>query len=254
MRHYLVFISFLILFSNKTAAEQILVAVSSNMSHAMQDISKAYSEHSKHTLKLSFGSSGNLAHQIINGAPHQIFLSANTDYIKKLQQANRTAKKEKVYALGQLSIYVPKESSFTEKMTLNSIYHGVTFNHYSKFAIANPKTAPYGQAAIETLRNLGLWSFDVKKIVVAENISKTTLFGLTSAVDFAFIPRSHCHLKRVINNGICISVPEQLHNPIIQTMVLTKSANEASEDFFNFMSSDSAINLLTKHGYSLPQI
>ncbi len=128
------------------------------------------------------------------------------------------------------------------------------FNHYKKFALANPQTAPYGQAALETLRNMGLWSFDGKKIVIAENISQTTLFGLTAAVDFAFIPSSHCHLKRISNTGVCIRVPNQLYKPIIQTMVLTKFSDQASEDFFNFMSSDSATKILKKHGYSLPNI
>ncbi len=239
--------------SFESSADTAVIAVASNMSHAIQEIADTFKKEKRLQVKLSFSSSGNLSRQIIKGAPFELFLSANVDYVSRLVKQNKTLTSRKTYAIGQLCLFVPNQSSLSDTGNLDIIFRKLVFGHYNKLALANPELAPYGSASITTLRSAGMWAFDRNKLVLAENISQSTQFGLTASVDLAFIPYSHALLKKVSQKGQCYRIPEHMHQPIVQEMVLLKSAGETAKSFYDYMGSNTAQRILSEHGYVLPK-
>ena len=244
----------LITFGLYAKADSALVAVSSNMSHAIKDIANQFEQHTSHKLKLSFGSSGNLTHQILNGSPHELFLSANADYVNELKTKNKTLPNNKTYAIGSLCAYIPHGSHLKSISHFEKLLTKILFGQFQKLVVANPLIAPYGNAAIETLQNSGVWSFDQSKLVIAENASQATQFAYKTPVDMAFIPLSHYKVEKIRSKGKCIEIPSHLHQPIEQQMVLTRKASNVAKLFYNFMTSDTAQSILINYGYHLPTI
>ena len=234
------------------ADDAAVIAVASNLSHAIRDIGNTFTAQTQQQLKFSFGSSGHLALQIAKGSPHEVFLSANTHYISELQRLDKTINKAIVYARGRLCLFVPRKSGFYHTENIHTILRLIQFDHYRKIAIANPELAPYGLAAFQTLQSLGVWGFDPRKLVIGENINQATQFALTQTVDLGFIAKSHANLQAVQENGKCMTVPEHLHKPIDQSMILTQHAGTTARAFFDFMISNYAQDILIQHGYQLP--
>lgn len=243
---------FIFFYCFNAVAETALVAVASNMSHTIQEIAAEFKQQTGADVSLSFGSSGTLTHQIINGSPHELFLSADSNYIARLIEEKNISSETRIYAIGRLCLFIPNRSSFRNTTDFTQLVQRISFGKFNKIAIANPATAPYGRATMISLQSLGIWSFDMRKLVIAENVSQSTQFALTSSVDLAFIPYSHSLLNNVKARGQCLKVPGHLHPPIIQKMMLTQSAGDIAKSFFEFMMSSTAHSILAKHGYGLP--
>ena len=250
---FVILISGLMLsFAAVVHAKDPVIAVASNLTFAMNDIKQAYEKKFKQGIRISYGSSGNLTRQILQGAPFELFLSADNQYTKQLHHQGFALDRPKQYAEGILCLYVPGKSELNKLDSFNAVMHRLKFSRYQRLAIANPGHAPYGRAALQSLQQAGIWAYDQGKLITAENVSQTTQYSQTNGVDLAFIPFSHYQLARVKQNGKCHKVPEFLHQPILQEAVLLKSAGQAATRFYDFLDSPDVKKILRTHGYKTP--
>ena len=229
----------------------INIAVAANVSYAIETIKKEFNKlHPDIKVIVTLGSSGKLTAQIKNGAPYELFMSANMKYPETLYDDKIATTKPIVYAQGSLAYLSIKEQDFSKGMNL------LENSSINKIAIANPKTAPYGKAAVEAMRNAGVYKNIVEKFVYAESVSQTVSYTVTAA-DIGLIAKSALyspnmsHFKEGINYS---DVDSKLYTPINQGIVLLKSNKNANqvEKFYKFMLSAKAKKILNDFGYLVP--
>lgn len=230
-------------------AETTLVAVAANFTKPMTEIATEFEKTTGHSAKLSFGSSGKFVAQIENGAPFEVFLSASETDTAKLEANAMTVPDSRfVYALGKLVLW-----SATPGIVDNQgeILHNGQFKH---LALADPKLAPYGVAAMEVIKTKGISEKLQRLIVLGENIAQTHQFVATGNAELGFVA-----LSQVIDNGLISSgsgwiVPANLYTPIKQAAVLLKRGekNPAASALLDHLKSAAAQAIIVKYGYDLP--
>lgn len=227
-------------------AETLNVAVASNFVAAMQRIEEAFEGNSEHEVRLIRGSSGKHYAQIRNGAPFDIFLSA--DQLRPRRLVEEGIAKESdltTYAQGQLALWSRQNDvQLGREYLLNTSNYGV-------IAIANPRLAPYGQAATEVFSHLGLESQLSQRLVVGENIAQAFQFAFSGNADIGLIAYSQAISPNMRGMGSVWLVPSELHLPIKQDMVILSDSSAALE-FAAFMKSDTVRDILLASGYLLP--
>jgi molybdate transport system substrate-binding protein len=226
-------------------SEEILIAVASNFVAPAKELSQQFSQHTHHNVILSFGSTGKLYAQIIHGAPFHVFLAADGERPSKLVSEGFAKKRSQfTYALGRIVLYSPIEGLHQQP---EEFLKSETF---TRLAIANPSTAPYGRASKETLENLGIFNDIRSKIIQGDNIAQTFQFVSTGNVELGFVSRS-----QVINNesDLYWLVPANLHNPIQQDAILLQKGldKQAAREFLEFLQSDYAKRIIQSFGYDL---
>jgi molybdate transport system substrate-binding protein len=219
------------------------IAVASNFIKPMQQLKAQFEKNTPHTIGVSYSSSGKLFAQIINGAPFDVFLSA--DQIKPVElikQGKVSSHKRFTYAQGTLILW----SSNT--LLVNNSPDVLYDNKFRKVALANPKFAPYGQAAVDVLNHLALLEQTQPKWVMGESISQTYQFVATGNADIGFISFS-----QKPDYGSYWLIPAGFYEPIKQDAVLLKNAekNTAALAFFEFLKSNEAKNIIHSHHYSV---
>lgn len=224
---------------------EITVAVASNFTAPMKAIGKEFERQSKHRVNLASSSSGKLYAQIKNGAPFDLFLSADSQKADTLISEGFVTKQDHyTYAIGRLVLW-SKIKNYVDKNgdILKS-------DKFKKIAIANPKLAPYGLAAKETMEKLGLYQKISEKIVLGENISQTLQFIITKNAQLGFIALSQI-IKE--SEGSYWIVPENLHTPILQDILLLKKSaeNKAARELFNFIRSKIGQKIIASYGYKI---
>lgn len=238
-----------IVISAQASAETVKVAVAANFSAPMKTIVSEFEATSGHSTQLSFASSGKLFAQISNGAPYHVFLSADTQKPDKLEELGMTVTGSRfTYALGRLILW-SKQDDYVD--TDGHILRQNTFRH---LALANPKLAPYGHAAVETLKHLGLWTKLQNKQVLGENISQTYQFLASGNAELGFIALSQVMKNKRLTHGSGWLVPYDLYPPIRQEAVLLSLGkdNPAALALLRFLTSDQASALIESYGYRLP--
>lgn len=240
-----------LLLSAFSMAGDINIAVAANVSYAMDDLKKEFNRLYPDTkVKVTLGSSGKLTAQIKNGAPYQLFMSANMKYPNALYKDKTAITKPIIYAQGAIALLSNKTRDFSKEIQL------LKDEKISKIAIANPKTAPYGTAAVEAMKSAGVYS-DVKaKLVYAESISQTVSYAVT-ATDIGIIAKSSLYSDKMakFKKGINWSeVDPKLYTPINQGIVILKEGqgNTEVEAFYNFILSKKAKNIFEDFGYIEP--
>lgn len=228
--------------------KSINVAVAANVSYAMDDLKKEFNKmHPDTDVKVTLGSSGKLTAQIKNGAPYDLFMSANMKYPNALLEDKIAVTKPVVYAKGSLAILSVRGRDFSKGLEL------LTDSSIKKIAIANPKTAPYGKAAFEAVKNSKLENELQNKWVYGESISQTVAYTMTAA-DVGFIAKSSLyspkmsHFKEGVN---WVDVDAKLYTPIEQGIVALKDKKEVME-FYDFILSDKAKEIFKNYGYLVP--
>ena len=219
-------------------ANSINIAVAANVSYAIKELIKEYNKKNSQKINVVIGSSGKFSAQIENGAPYSLFLSANVKYPKYLYEKNITKNKPKIYAQGVLVL------ATTKKIKLNSI-KDVLKDDFKKIAIANYKTAPYGEAAKEALINSKLFKKIKSKLVVAQSVGQSLIYTL-NATDAGFVAKSAILAPKLKGKLNYIEIDKNLYNPINQAMVLLK---DDAKDFYNFLQSKKAKEILKNYGY-----
>ena len=219
------------------------IAVASNFIQAMKQLITHFESNSPHKLRVSYSASGKLYAQIINGAPFDVFLSADQIKPKQLIIENKASNGARyTYAIGQLVLWS------ADPYLLNASSQPLVDNHFRKLALANPKFAPYGMAAIDVLMHLGVLEQSQAKWVMGESISQTYQFVATGNADMGFIS-----LSQKPNSGSYWKIPEQFYKPIRQDAILLKKGeqNTAAIAFFEFLKSNEAKNIIQSHHYKV---
>jgi len=224
-------------------SQTINLAVAANASSVVNELIKSYKKNHKNIkFHIAVGSSGKLSAQIINKAPYDIFLSANETYPKELKKRGIGVGESIIYAKGALALFSTKDSN----ISLNSL----TSQKIKKIAIANPKTAPYGEAAKEALINLKLYNKLKPKFIYGQSIGQTLIFTLKAA-NIGLVAKSQLfskELKKYKKGKNWIEIDSNLYNPISQAMLLLNSKQEVKE-FFQFLQSKEAKDIFLANGY-----
>lgn len=229
-------------------ADEVQVAVAANFAAPIEEIGKAFSQTTGHQLKVSTGASGKFYAQITNGAPFQVFLSADEEKPGQLEKDGLAVQGTRfTYAIGKLALWSSNPALVDAS---GKVLSKGTFN---KIAIANPKTAPYGEAAIETLTSLKLKSQLEPKFVMGENIAQTYQFVTTGNADIGFIALSQITKDNKITGGSAWIVPEKLYSPIKQDAVLLLNGKDsaAARQLLAFLKSDAALKIIRSYGYGV---
>ncbi|MCF8473449.1 MAG: molybdate ABC transporter substrate-binding protein [Emcibacter sp.] len=230
-------------------AETVTVAAASNFGATLKKIIPAFEAETGHQVNLVLGSSGKIFAQIIHKAPFDVFLSADDIKPKKLEDQDITVQESRfTYAIGKIVLWSPEI-----KIINGSIVQSGKFN---RLAIANPKLAPYGMAAVEVLKSLGLYETVRPKIIQGENIAQTYQFVATGNADLGFIALAQLSQKELSNKKDNIwLIPDTLYSPIRQDAVMLKSGqnNKAAHDFMQFLRSYTAQKIIQGFGYEIPK-
>ncbi len=192
------------------------------------------------------GSTGKLTTQIENGAPYDVFLSANNEFSNYLYKKGLTVNRPKIYALGRLILWNIKDATSLKENLISS--------KNKHIIIANPKMAPYGIAAKEVLENLNLYTTLQSKLIFAESISQVNQFLLSSNKNIGFTAKSSIFSKAMKNNVKWVEVPQKYHHPILQTIVILKNkkSHSKAKEFYSFLFSRKAKKILVQFGYKIP--
>lgn len=228
-------------------AESITLAVASNFTGPMKALATAFEEETGHEVTLSFGSSGRFYAQIVHGAPYHLFFSADQAKPKALEQQDRIVEGSRTtYAVGSLALWSATPGLALENAEL------LRQGDYNKLALANPRLAPYGVAAVETLENLGLADSTRPHWVQGENIAQAYQFVETGNAEVGFVALSQIMQDGEIKSGSGWVVPAELHNPIRQDAVLLLHGENstAARDFLRYIQTDSARNIIEAYGYT----
>jgi molybdate transport system substrate-binding protein len=242
----------MLMISHLAYAEPVRLAAASDLKFAMEALVADYTKKTGHQISLTFGSSGLLATQIRHGAPFQLFMSADESYVADLQKAGLTLDAGVPYAIGRVVLMTPKTSQLKLDKNLHGLKLMLTQKKLNKFAIANPEHAPYGKRAEEVLRALGLWSSIQPHLVLGENVSQAAQFATSGSADGGIAALSLVKTPQVEARVNYVLLPESLHTPLIQRMVLTTNAGEVAKDFYDYLQQPAARRVFIKYGFELP--
>ncbi|MDX1830373.1 MAG: molybdate ABC transporter substrate-binding protein [Lutibacter sp.] len=238
---------FILATSCKTKEQKIVtIATAANMQFAMDELVAKFYEETGIKCQTIISSSGKLTAQIKEGAPYDIFVSANMKYPNNLFQSGFTTSPPKIYAFGKLVLWTIKDTLQPSLTLLNKKY-------IEHIATANPKTAPYGIASIETLKNAHLYNEIESKLVYGQSIAQTNQFITSKVADIGFTSKSVVLSPKMKGNGKWIEIDSTLYSPIKQGVVIIKNKKyklKRATKFYNFLFSSKAKEILNNFGYS----
>jgi molybdate transport system substrate-binding protein len=253
---YFVFFLFLI---GSATAQELKVAAASDLTGAMQKLAPAFEKQTGIHVSVSLGSSGNFFAQIQNGAPFDVFLSADRSYPEKLLQAGQAEPGTLTgYARGALVIWTSKKSglglSFGDNRNLTDDLSRLTGPGVAKIAIANPEHAPYGRAAVAALQHYKIYDQVKSKLVLGENISQTAQFLQSGNVDVGFLSLSTAISPEMESKGRWLLLPGESYPPIEQAGVIVRSSKnkEQARRFMDFLISPEGWGILAECGFKPP--
>jgi len=233
------------------AAQEISVAAAADLQFAMEDIAGRFQKETGRMVKPIYGSSGNFYQQIQNGAPFDVFFSANLEYPKKLEATGLTEPGSYYeYAKGKLVVWVPSDS----KLDLVSGLKALLDPSIKKIAIANPQHAPYGQAAVAAMQQERIYDRLKDKFVLGENISQTASFVVSGAADAGIVALSLALSPNMKSKGRYVEVPAGEYPPIEQAcVILSSSKNKAgAREFLSFVKTAAIREALRSYGFDVP--
>jgi molybdate transport system substrate-binding protein len=232
------------------AAQEITVAAAADLQFAMQEVGARFQQESGKTVKLIYGSSGNFAQQLQNGAPFDMFFSANLDYPRQLEGAGLTEPGTFYqYAIGKIVVWVPSAS----KLDVSSGLKALLDPSIKKIAIANPEHAPYGKAAVAAMQKENIYEQVKDKFVLGENISQTASFVASGSADVGVVALSLALSPNMKDKGRYAEVPAGDYPAIEQACVIMRSSKnkDIARQFLKFVQSLPIRDLLQKYGFAI---
>jgi len=230
-----------------------LVAAAADLKFALADIAAAFARETGKPVRITYGSSGDLARQIAQGAPFEMLLSADERYVLELHRAGHTQGAGVVYAVGQLALFAPHGSPLTVDADLSGLRSAVAAGRVVRFAIANPDHAPYGRAAREVLERVGVWRQLQPALVLGENASQAMQFAASGSCQGGIVPLGLASAPEIARLGTFERVPAEWHAPLRQRMALMPHAGPTAAAFHTFVrQSASAKEILARFGYAAP--
>lgn len=229
------------------------VAAAADLNVALPEIAAAFERETGQALDLVFGSSGTLARQISDGAPFELFLSADEQFVTRLAAAGHTAGDGALYAVGRLVLFAPTGSPFDPATGFDGLARLVTRGAIRRFAIANPAHAPYGRAAEAALRRHGLWTDLQPRLALGENVAQAAQFATTGNAAGGIIAYSLALSPNLRRLGTFALVAESDHPPLRQRMALLMRAGPVARRFYEYLQTPAARTILDRYGFTLPK-
>jgi molybdate transport system substrate-binding protein len=236
------------LFGALAQAGEVTVAVAANFTAPMQKIAKAFEQDTGHKAQLAFGATGKFYAQIKNGAPFAVLLAADDETPARLEKEGLTISGTRfTYATGRLALWSKQANVVDDKGEV------LRSSSYNKLAIADPKLAPYGIAAMEVIHKMGVQGSVIPKLVQGESIGQTYQFVSTENAQLGFVALSQISLDGRITQGSAWVVPQHLHAPLKQDAVLLNAGkdNAAANALLKYLQGDTAKAIITRYGYAL---
>ncbi|MFN6063940.1 MAG: molybdate ABC transporter substrate-binding protein [Bacteroidota bacterium] len=255
MRFLLLFFVFIFLgcepSERKIPKKTINIAVSANMQFAMRDIALLFEKKENIKVEIMIGASGKLTHQILNGAPFHLFVSADTLFTRKIITKGMGIGQQHIYAIGSLVLWTNRKD-----LKNKNLFNLLTNSNVNKISLPNPNTAPYGFQAKLALEKAGLWKKISSKVILGESIAQATQYIYSGVCEVGFVSKSVLFSPELKNKGYWQEVPNHLYEPIYQGFVITQWGQEnnmkASTSFSQFMKTPAVKDILLKNGYQLP--
>jgi molybdate transport system substrate-binding protein len=254
IRHTIVLALLFLAFAGKAFGGEVLVAAASDLSFPIKEIINRFELSTRHTVKLTLGSSGSFQALIVNGAPFDVYLSADVDYVRQLDRSGLVEPNTVyVYAEGRIVIWVRNGSPIdVQRQGIDSLLNPAA----KHIAIANPDVAPYGRAAAAALRHFNVYDRVAPRLVLGENIAQTAQFVSTGAADIGIIAHSIALSDPMRSSGKYWEIPADAHPRLDQGAAILKQARKAghldtARAFYEWFRNDSSRAILKKYGFSL---
>jgi molybdate transport system substrate-binding protein len=244
--------SFVLNVGAQTQPTELTVAAAADLGNVLKEVAANYEKKSGVTVKLSFGASGALTQQIQNGAPFDIFFSADMDFPRQLIAAGEAEGPVPYqYAIGKLVLWVPSDSPLDiEHKGMSALLEPSV----KKIAIANPQHAPYGRAAVAALKHAGLYDQISDKLVLGENISQAAQFAESGNAQVGFVAFAHAAAPSMQGKGKYWEVPADFYPPLAQGVVIVSHSQHKKEaaEFIDYIKTNEVADLLRKYGFTVP--
>lgn len=230
------------------------IAAAADLKFALAEIAQNFKQETGREVKLSYGSSGNFTQQIEQGAPFELFLSADEAYIFQLADKGVMVDRGVLYAVGRVVLFAPHGSTLRVDDKLTDLKTALVDGRLKRFAIANPEHAPYGRAARAVLQYAGLWQTIQPKLVLGENAGQAMQFAAAGSSQGGIVPLSLSKAPEVAKLGTFALIPAEWHaaEPLRQRMALTKKAGETARMFYDYLQKPAARRLFVHYGFVLP--
>jgi molybdate transport system substrate-binding protein len=231
--------------------QEITVAAAADLRSALDEITSHFQSETAVHVKVVYGSSGNLFQQIQNGAPFDLFFSANSDYPRKLEAAGLSVPGTYYeYARGHIVLLTSSTSTWDLQQGLKVLLEP----SIKRVAIADPGHAPYGQAAVAALKSQGIYDQVSRKIVIGENVAQAASFVTSGAADIGIVAKSLAVLPSARAQIRFVEIPANEYPPIQQACILLKSSikQEAARRFVNYIRTPETSKILQRYGFEVP--
>lgn len=232
--------------------EEITVAAASDLKFAMGELAAGFLKETGNKVNVTYGSSGNFFAQIQNGAPFDLFFSADVEYARKLESGGQAEPGTLFpYAVGRIVVWMPSGVKVDPALGMNALLDSAV----QKIAIANPAHAPYGRAAVAALKKAGIYEKVESKLVYGENISQAAQFTQSGNAQAGIIALSLAISPTMKDSGRMWQIPAELHPPIEQAAVVLKSSakKDAARAFLDFVKSPAGKAVMEKYGFTSPR-
>jgi molybdate transport system substrate-binding protein len=229
-----------------------LVAAASDLKFALDEILERFRADTGIAARIAYGSSGTFARQIMRGAPYEIFLSADEQFVHELQAQGLTRGTGDLYAIGRLALFAPTGSPLEPDPRMDDLARRVASGQLGRFAIANPEHAPYGRAAEQALRMRGVWETLRPRLVLGENVAQAAQFASGGDTEGGIIAYSLALSPELRRRGTFALIPDSMHAPLRQRMVLLQRATPAAERLYEYLRSPPSREILARYGFVLP--
>jgi molybdate transport system substrate-binding protein len=251
-RLLLIFSLFIMMDTDILRAEEITIAAASDLNFAFKELVSEYETASGNQVKLTFGSSGNFFAQIQNGAPFDLYFSADISYPKKLEEAGLIVPGSLYrYAIGRIVLWTRRESP----LDVNQGFAALRQPSVRIIAIANPRHAPYGRAAVAAMEHFKVHDTVKDRLVLGENVSQTAQFVESGAADIGIIALSLALAPAMSTKGTYWEIPPEAHSPLEQGAVIVKASKRAdsAKQFLEFVKSRQGLAIMKRYGFVAPE-
>lgn len=242
---------FVVAAGNRAVAAEPVVAAAADLRFALEDVAQSFRKDTGQSVRLSFGSSGIFAMQIRNGAPFQLYLSADEDYVLKLHAEGYTRDAGVLYGIGRIVLIAPAASGLPVDGQLEGLAASLKAGKIRRFAIANPEHAPYGRRAEEALRKAGLWDVIRPRLVLGENVAQAAQFATSGSADGGIVALSLVLSPQMSGLGRHAVIAAHWHAPLRQRMVLLNHAGPTATAFYRYLQEPAARAVMRRYGFAL---
>jgi molybdate transport system substrate-binding protein len=234
-------------------AGEVTVAAAADLNYALREIAQRFEQQTGHTVRLSFGSSGNLYAQVRLGAPYDVFFSADQDYPRRLaEEGHADPASLRLYGVGRLVLWLPAASEFDPEAQGMAL---LAEARVRRVAVANPRHAPYGRAAVEAMKHFAVHAQVKEKLVLGEQVSQAAQFVESGNADAGLIALSLALSPNMQRRGRYWLVPQEAHAPLVQAAVIPRSAPDPrlAREFLDFVFLPESIAILRRYGFAPPE-